>query len=211
MWCGYYRGQGILWRSFKGTTYKTADEYKVCSSAQAVLSQYLWRRLWCRPGPQTQQPPNSQWTLPFGLQKSVVHTFTGGPRGKNDIEAPHISDGIFMFYFIENITLHVAETDRYHLCMDSLDDGPSPQPDVAEAKMFVFPAIKMQMGHCLRDQLTDCWEIMDQFYSPFYSNIMSWNRYLHMLFCISRTTEMELTGWMKIMTGYGKYRTYLKF
>jgi len=78
-----------------------------------------------------------------------------------------------MFYFIENITLHVAETDRYHLCMDSLDDGPSPQPDVAEAKMFVFPAIKMQMGHCLRDQLTDCWEIMDQFYSPFYSNIMS--------------------------------------
>jgi hypothetical protein len=78
-----------------------------------------------------------------------------------------------MFYFIENVTLHVVETDRYyHWCMDSLDDGPSPQPDVTEAKMFVFLAITIQMGHCLQDQLTDCWEKMDQFLTPFYSSMM---------------------------------------
>jgi len=36
-----------------------------------------------------------------------------------------------MFYFIENVTLHVVETDGYyHWCMDSLDVGLYPQPDV---------------------------------------------------------------------------------
>jgi len=38
---------------------------------------------------------------------------------------------------------------RYYLWrMDSLDDGPSPQPDVTEAEIFVFLAIKIQIGHC---------------------------------------------------------------
>jgi hypothetical protein len=41
--------------------------------------------------PQTQQPPKSQWTLPSRLQQSAVHTFTEGPRGKNDNGAPHIT------------------------------------------------------------------------------------------------------------------------
>ena len=56
--------------------------------------------------PQTQQPPKSQWTLPSLLQQSVVHTFTGDPRGQNDSGASHINDGsaplsIFMLYFAD--------------------------------------------------------------------------------------------------------------
>jgi hypothetical protein len=82
-------------------------------------------------------------------------------------------DGVFTLYFIGVVTLLVVETDRYyHWCMDSLDGGPSPQPDVTEAKMFMFLAPTIQMGHYLRDQLTDCWTKIDQFYTPFYSNIM---------------------------------------
>jgi hypothetical protein len=52
-------------------------------------------------------------------------------------------------------------------------------PDVTEAEMFVFLAITIQMGHCILDKLTDYWATMEQFYTPFYSNMMKRGRYLH--------------------------------
>ena len=130
---------------------------------------------------QTKQPLNSQWTLPSCLQQSVVNTFTGGPRGKNKSETPHISDScttlrVFM-YVAEIGTMFVVKTNRYyHCCMGSLDDGYSPQPDVTEAEMFVFLAITIQMRYWLWDQMTYYWAEVDQFYTAFYSN-MRWNRY----------------------------------
>jgi hypothetical protein len=48
-----------------------------------------------------------------------------------------------------------------------------------EAKMFVLQAITIKMGCCSQDQPTDYWTKIDQFYTPFYSNIMKWSRYLH--------------------------------
>jgi len=53
---------------------------------------------------QTQWAPGLQWTLASCLQNSVIQTFTGGHRGKDDSEAPRINDGctpfsVFMFYF----------------------------------------------------------------------------------------------------------------
>lgn len=89
------------------------------------------------PDPHTQRPTKSQWILPPHLQKSAVHTFTGGPGGKNDSEASHINEAplsLFMLYFAEIVTLLVVDTNRhYHWDMDRLEDGPSPQPDT---KMF---------------------------------------------------------------------------
>jgi len=76
----------------------------------------------------------------------------------------------------------VVETNRYyHDYIHSLDDGPSPEPDVTEAKMFVFLALTIQMGHGVRDKLTDYWATVDQLYTPFYGTIMKWDRYLHFL------------------------------
>ena len=82
-------------------------------------------------GEQTQQPVILQWTHPSFPQSSVVHIYTGGPRGKKDSEVSHINDGsnpsIFLLYFAEIITLLVVETNRYyHACIDRIDDGPSP-------------------------------------------------------------------------------------
>jgi hypothetical protein len=128
-----------------------------------------------------------RWTLPSRPGSSIVHNYTGGPRGKKDSEAPHVNDSfsplsVFLLYFAVIITLLVVETNRYYHCyLDSLDDGPSPVPDVTEAEMFVFLAITVQMGHCIRDQLTDYWATMEQFYMPFYSNMMKQDRYLHIL------------------------------
>jgi len=51
----------------------------------------------------------------------------------------------------------VVETNRCYHYIDILHDGPSPEPDVTEAEMFVFLALTIQMGHGVRDQLTDYW------------------------------------------------------
>ena len=108
------------------------------------------------------------------LQGSVAHTYTGGPRGKKDNEVSHINDGssplsVFLLYFAEIITLLVVETNRYyHDYIDRLEDGPSPEPDVTEAEMFVFLALTVPMGHGVRDKLADYWATVDQLYTPFY-------------------------------------------
>ena len=76
--------------------------------------------------------------------------FTQGPRQKKENEAPHINDAsspfsIFLLYFVETITLLVVETDRYyHDHLDTLDEGPSPIPDMTEAEVLVFLAITVQ-------------------------------------------------------------------
>jgi len=71
----------------------------------------------------------------------------------------------------------VVETNRYyHNYRDRLDDGPSPDPE-----MFVFLALTVQMGHGVRDKLTDYWSTLDQLYTPFYGTIMKRDRYLHIL------------------------------
>jgi len=130
---------------------------------------------------------DQQWTRPFGPQRGVVHTFTGGPRGKRNSEMPHLNDSssplnVFLLYFAEIITLLVVETNRYyHYHLERLDEGPLPQPDVTEAKMLVFPAITIQMGHFIRDKLTDYWSRSYNFHTPFYGNAMKLDRFFHIL------------------------------
>ena len=113
------------------------------------------------PGVQTQQPVTLQWTCPCSPQSSVAHTYTGGSRWKKDDAASHINDGssplsVFLLYFVEIITMLVVETNcYYHDNIDRLDNGPSPEPDVTEAEMFVFLALTTEKGHGVRDKLTD--------------------------------------------------------
>jgi len=47
--------------------------------------------------------------------------------------------------------------------------------------MFVFLALTIQMGHGVRDKLTDYWSTLDQLYTPFYSTMMKRDQYLHIL------------------------------
>ena len=106
---------------------------------------------------QTKQAVTLQWTTSSCPQSSVAHTYTGGSRGK-DNEASHTNDGssplsVFLLYFAEIITLLVVETNRYyHDYLDRYDDGPSPDPEVNEAEMFLFLALTIQMGHGVTDK-----------------------------------------------------------
>jgi hypothetical protein len=55
---------------------------------------------------------------------------------------------VFLLYFPEIITVLVKATNcYYHDYTDRLDDGSSPEPNVTEAEMFVFLALKIQVGH----------------------------------------------------------------
>jgi len=139
------------------------------------------------PGEQTEQPVTLQWTRPSCPQSTVAHTYTGGPRGKKDSEASHINDGssplsVFLLYFAEFITLLVVETNRYyHDYIGRLDDGPSPEPDVTEAEMFVFLALTIQTGHGVRDKLTDYWATVNHLCIPVYGSMLKRDQYLHIL------------------------------
>ena len=76
----------------------------------------------------------------------------------------------------------MVETNRYyHDHLDRLDEGPSPLPDVTEAEMLMFLALTIQMGHCIRDKLTDCWSRAENFHTTFYTNAMKRDRFLHIL------------------------------
>jgi hypothetical protein len=133
------------------------------------------------------KPTNLRWTLPSCPQERVVHTFTGGPCRRKGVETPHITESstplsVFLLYFADIIKLLVVETNRYYYhYLDTLDQVPSPVPDITEAEMFVFLAVTIQMGHCLRERLSDYWSTMDNFYTPFYSSAMKRNRYWHIL------------------------------
>ena len=137
---------------------------------------------------QVQMSSTSGWTRPSSPRTSVVQTYKGGIRGKKNNEAPHINDGsnplsVFLLYFAEIITLLVVETNRYyHDHLDTLDEGPSsPIPDVTEAEMLAFLALTIQMGHQVRDRLSDYWGTSDQLYMAFFSSAMKRDRYFHIL------------------------------
>jgi len=90
---------------------RSKNQYTACFSVQAPLSLESPSASendhdQSGPDPQTKQPLNSQWILPSCLQKSVVHTFIGGPREKNNSETPHISDSSMT---LSVFTLYVTE------------------------------------------------------------------------------------------------------
>jgi len=84
----------------------------------------------------------------------------------------------FFFCILQKLSLTNC---YYHDYIHRLDDGPSPEPDVTEADMFVFLALTIQMGHGIRNKMIDYWATVDQLYTPFYSIMMKRERYLHIL------------------------------
>ena len=103
---------------------------------------------------------------------------------------------VFSLYFAEIITLLVMETNRYyHGHLDRIDNIPLPLTDLNEAEMLVFLAITIQMGHCIRDKLTDYWATTNQFHARFYSSTYYEMGQIpsHPLLSTLQTTIMSLT------------------
>ena len=74
------------------------------------------------------------------------------------------------------------ETNRYyHQFLENSDNGHSPEREVAEAEMFAFLALTLQLGHIVQGRLEDSWTKMEQLCTPFYGQMMARARYCHRL------------------------------
>jgi hypothetical protein len=113
-----------------------------------------------------------------------------------------------MLYFAETVTLLFVDTNRYyHWGMGRLDDGPSPQPDVTEAKMFCVSGNKNTNEIVLKrpaDRLLGK-------NGPALHSILHQHNQTKQIFTHHLVSTTESTRWKKIMIDYGKYRMYLKF
>jgi hypothetical protein len=81
----------------------------------------------------------SSWGPPQQHGSRGTNNFYGGAVEINLNEAPHVNNDstplcVFMLFFTGIIHLLVEETNRYyHQYLDSLEDAPSPFPDVTNS------------------------------------------------------------------------------
>jgi hypothetical protein len=125
-----------------------------------------------------------------------VYAFSGHPPVKDSSKMSHINSGscplgVFLLFCVGDMQVLVVETNFYYQeCCDKLEDGSSPLPDVTEAEVFLFVVHVLQMGHDVRDILTDCWSKVEQFYTLFCSNALKQYRILHLLHFEDFTKEI---------------------
>jgi len=91
MWCDWYRGQAMLWRSFIGTTPTITERvysvFQSSDSTQLGISQHGWIGWWYWEWARSPDKTGTKISVDTALspyKKIVVHTFTAGRRGKND-------------------------------------------------------------------------------------------------------------------------------
>lgn len=111
----------------------------------------------------------SDWTHLSTTERCNIYLFTPCISKKFHTRIRIPTQCVFILYFSGITHLLVEETNRYYSrFLDSLDDGPSPLPDVTDSEMFLF--LRIQMGHAVEDRPRDCWSTAEQFLTPSYSN-----------------------------------------
>jgi hypothetical protein len=54
-------------------------------------------------------------------------------------------------------------------------------PDITIEEMYKFFGLIIQIGHDQHHSLKDYWSREEQYSTPFYSNVMAYNRFFHIL------------------------------
>ena len=85
-------------------------------------------------------------------------------------------------FFTEIFHLLVEQTNVLYQQHLDRQAGPSRRlPDIKLPDMITFVALALQMRHELKDTLHDYWSRRRQLHSPFYSETMTQDRFLHIL------------------------------
>lgn len=115
--------------------------------------------------------------------------FTPSFVGINKNAAPNISAdssplNIFILFFEEIFRIILLESNKYY--EQYYDNRNTPGPSTPHVKitldeLYTFFALVIQMGHDMRDALRDYWRKEEQYYTPFYHNILPRDRFLHIL------------------------------
>jgi len=102
-------------------------------------------------------------------------------------EALHINKdssplAVLTLFFIEIFQLLVEQSILYYQQHLDRQAGPSRRlPDITLPDIMTFTALALQMGHNMKDTLHDYWSRLKQQHTPFYSETMTRDRFLHML------------------------------
>jgi hypothetical protein len=97
----------------------------------------------------------------------------------------------------QTVTLLVVQTNRYyHWCMDSIRWG-TLSPTWCNSGGTVCDAGNNNTNWTLPAS-PNYWEKTDQLHTPFYSNIIRWNRYLHILWFLHFANRKEWQGRRKL-------------
>ena len=115
--------------------------------------------------------------------------FTVPPNGikqsaASDINAESSSFSIFILFFRQVFQIILTETNRYfHKYMTSKTTGSTSAqpPDITIEEIYAFFGLIIQMGHEQCHSLKDYWSREEQYYTPFYSNVMARDRFFHIL------------------------------
>lgn len=105
-----------------------------------------------------------------------------------NINAASSSFDIFNLFFEEVFHIILEETNRYFhqfiakRNIPSTSVGPDEvSPDISLEELYKFFALIIQMAHNQRDTFEDYWNKDVPYYTPFYHNTMSRERFLHIL------------------------------
>jgi hypothetical protein len=144
------------------TNISTSRGYNEDPAAATGSQVHIWSR-----------PPQDTWN------SSSAHPFTGSSSGLRIQEALHVkkdSKSItdFLLFFMEVMQLMlIAETNKNYRC--------SLLPDMSVQDMYIYFAIKIQMGHDVKDMPKIYWFTAVKLLRPFYTDTMKCDRFLHRL------------------------------
>jgi hypothetical protein len=146
-----------------------------------------------------------------------VHTFIGQQNGLNKEAAPDITNdatpGEYFMLFFRNVLPILLETNRYmEQAFTAENKTLPPSQEILMKYMFAFFALVIQMDHDHKPSLKSYWTKDELYHIPFYSNVMSRDRFLTVLnIYILQTMKRRLlkTGMILNMTDYGKFARYL--
>jgi hypothetical protein len=118
-----------------------------------------------------------------------IFDFTGPLYGVNrlaasDINAESSPFSIFIHFFSQIFQIMLDETNHYfHQYMASKNTGSTSAqpPDITIEEMYSFFALVIQMGHNQHGSLEDYWSREEQYWTPFYLNVMPRDSFLHIL------------------------------
>jgi hypothetical protein len=126
----------------------------------------------------------------------------------NDSSAVKLS--IALLHFTEAITMLAVKPNRqYHHYLDTPDDGPFPVSAMTEYEIFLFMALTIQRNTAY-NKLTDYWTTIDQFYKPFYSNMIKRDRFLQIPCFLQFSHSRNEIGKMDENYDCGKHDMYLE-
>jgi hypothetical protein len=143
----------------------------------------------------------ADWRGKLPTDRAPLHEFLGEQNGLNKLAAPNITndskpEDYFMLFFRLILPIVLLETNRY---MEQVSTAKGkalpPTQDIFMKDLLAFFALVIQMGHDHKLCIKSYWAKDELYHVPFYSNVMSRDRFLTILKYLHVTNNENPTGY----------------